>query len=150
MVTRDFPDIKAVVRSRHRHNRPFEAEHQKKVDPVELSSSRRIERMLFAGNSLDRPEKYSRPRFAADRVAATRSGRSDEVLLARYRLVRIDHAHLGPIEDLQRLFSSFFRSGVGSLRQALLSPALPRRWHAHAQAGSKAGRKRANEVLSEA
>jgi hypothetical protein len=42
--------------------------------------------------------------------------------------------------------SSFFRSGVGSLRQALLSSALARRCHAHTQAGSEAGRKPANEV----
>jgi hypothetical protein len=116
-------------------NEPLIADHRNFYKVEQWSrDGQRVERMLFAGNSLDRPEKYSRPRFAADRVAATRSGRSDEVLLARYRLVRIDHAHLEPIEDLQRLLSSFFRSGVGSLRQALLSPALPRRCHVHAQA----------------
>jgi hypothetical protein len=33
----------------------------------------RVERMLFAGNSLDRARAISRPRFAAGRAAATPS-----------------------------------------------------------------------------
>ena len=62
------------------------------------------------------PEQYSRPRFAADRVAATRSGRSDEVLLARYRLVSVSITRiLSPLKiyDLALIRLLDYIEGVG-------------------------------------
>ena len=42
----------------------------------------RVERMLFAGYSLDRARRYSRPSFAADRAAATPSASAPGCLIS--------------------------------------------------------------------